>query len=231
MGGDWCKFHPISSIWCPLNRAPFPYKIWRGQYGQRFFVMRICNRSCQTALAYPVQQFKLISGSLKNFITTCSVWKATANKKIIRIRWVRIKIFYFLLLPHLYQFLHKRNADNTCLSITIVKYCLRKAACSAGKNDTLWCWLMTSGIKHSRYQESLSTSQQVKTTLAKFTKIEHHLRVFYQADQCHRPYSLCYPLEHKTLWYRAYFEAGLDLFTKALLCSDYLCMQVIFGWN
>jgi hypothetical protein len=66
-----------------------------------------------------------------------SEWIANANKKIIRIRGIRIKIFYFLLLLHLYQFLHKRNADNTCLSITIVKYSLRKAACSAGKNDTL----------------------------------------------------------------------------------------------
>jgi hypothetical protein len=35
-------------------------------------------------------------------------------KKIIRIRGPRIKMFHFLLLHHLYQFLHKRKADNTC---------------------------------------------------------------------------------------------------------------------
>jgi hypothetical protein len=63
-------------------------------------------------------------------------WIANANKKIIRIRGLRIKMFYFLLLHHLYQFLHKCKADNTCLSITIVNCSLRKAACSAGKTDT-----------------------------------------------------------------------------------------------
>jgi hypothetical protein len=36
----------------------------------------------------------------------------------------------------LYQLLQKSKADNTCLSITIVNCSLRKAACSAGKNDT-----------------------------------------------------------------------------------------------
>jgi hypothetical protein len=66
-----------------------------------------------------------------------SKWITNANKKIIRIRRLRVKMFYFLLLHHLYQLLQKSKADNTCLSITIVKYSLRKAACSAGKNDTL----------------------------------------------------------------------------------------------
>jgi hypothetical protein len=47
-------------------------------------------------------------------------------KKIIRIRGVRIKKFNFLLLHHLHQFLHKRKADSTCLSIAIVN-------CSYGK--------------------------------------------------------------------------------------------------
>ena len=65
-----------------------------------------------------------------------SKWIANANKKVIRIRRLRIKIFYFLLLHHLYQLLQKCKADNTCLSITIVSCSLRKAACSAGKNDT-----------------------------------------------------------------------------------------------
>lgn len=36
-------------------------------------------------------------------------------------------------------------------------------------------------------------------TPKKFTKIEHHLKVSYQACQRHSPYSLCYLLEHKTL--------------------------------
>jgi hypothetical protein len=65
-----------------------------------------------------------------------SKWIANANKKIIRIRGFRIKMFYFLLLHHLYQLLQKCKADNTCLLITIVNCSLRKAACSAGKNDT-----------------------------------------------------------------------------------------------
>ena len=36
-------------------------------------------------------------------------------------------------------------------------------------------------------------------TPTNFTKIEHHLKVSYQAPQRHSPYSLCYPLEHKAL--------------------------------
>jgi hypothetical protein len=36
-------------------------------------------------------------------------------------------------------------------------------------------------------------------TAANFTKIEHHLKVSYQAHQRHSPYLLCYPLEHKAL--------------------------------
>jgi hypothetical protein len=36
-------------------------------------------------------------------------------------------------------------------------------------------------------------------TPTNFTKIEHHLKVSYQAHQRHSPYSLCYPLEHKAL--------------------------------
>jgi hypothetical protein len=49
-----------------------------------------------------------------------SKWIANANKKIIRIRGLRVKMFYFLLLHHLYQLLQKCKADNSCLSITIV---------------------------------------------------------------------------------------------------------------
>jgi hypothetical protein len=40
-------------------------------------------------------------------------------KKIIRILRPRIKILYVLLLLDLYQFLHKRKADNTSLSNTV----------------------------------------------------------------------------------------------------------------
>jgi hypothetical protein len=63
-------------------------------------------------------------------------WIANANKKIIRIGGLRVKMSYFLLLHHLYQLLQNSKADNSCLSITIVNCFLRKAACSAGKNDT-----------------------------------------------------------------------------------------------
>ena len=76
------------------------------------------------------------SDLLKKMHCYGSKWIANANKKIIRIRGLRIKMFYFLLLHHLYQLLHNCKADNTCLSITIVNCSLRKAAGSAGKNDT-----------------------------------------------------------------------------------------------
>jgi hypothetical protein len=36
-------------------------------------------------------------------------------------------------------------------------------------------------------------------TPTNFTKIEHHLKVSYQAHQRHSPYSLCYLLKHKAL--------------------------------
>jgi len=41
-------------------------------------------------------------------------------KTIIRIPRARIKILDVLLLHNLYQFLHKRKADNTCRSNTMV---------------------------------------------------------------------------------------------------------------
>jgi hypothetical protein len=50
-----------------------------------------------------------------------------------------------------------------------------------------------------------------------YTKIQEHLRVSYQAHQLHIPESLCLFLEHKTLWYGAYFDGLLVLFAKALL--------------
>ncbi len=117
---------------------------------------------------------------------------------------------------------------------------------------------MTSGIEHSRYQESLPTSQRAHCTLrvrvsdlfskpqgkataganlylmatsANYIKRPQHLSVSYQAHKRHSPYSFCLPLEYKALWYRAYFEGSLDLFAKALLCLDDPCMQVIFSCN
>lgn len=76
-----------------------------------------------------------------------------------------------------------------------------------------------------------AASFYLMATPANYTKIRKHLRVSYQAHKRHSPYSPCLPLEHKALWYRAYFEGILDLFAKALLCLDDPCMQVIFSWN
>jgi hypothetical protein len=36
-------------------------------------------------------------------------------------------------------------------------------------------------------------------------------------------------LEQKTLWYKGYFEARLNLFSQAILYLDDPCMQVIFS--
>jgi len=89
--------------------------------------------SCIALSGAAIQTF---SDALKKMHCYGLKWIANANKKIIRIRGLRIKLFYFLLLHHLYQLLQKCKADNTCLSITIVNCSLRKAACSAGKNHT-----------------------------------------------------------------------------------------------
>jgi hypothetical protein len=62
-----------------------------------------------------------------------------------------------------------------------------------------------------------------------YSKIHEQLSLTYEADQHHSPYSLCLPLEHKALWYRAYFEGIVDLFENPLLCLDVQCMQVIFS--
>jgi len=62
-------------------------------------------------------------------------------KKIIRIRGPRINMFHFLLLHDLYQFLHKRKADNTRLSITIVNCSYGKLHAQPGKtihSDVCW---------------------------------------------------------------------------------------------
>jgi len=67
------------------------------------------------------------------------------------------------------------------------------------------------------------------TTAANYTKIGEHLSLSYQAHKRHIQYSLCLSLEQKTLCYRSYFEARLNLFAKAILCLDDPGMQVIFS--
>lgn len=64
-----------------------------------------------------------------------------------------------------------------------------------------------------------------------YSKIHQQLSLSYEADQHHSPCLLCLPLEHKALWYRAYFEGIFDLFENPLFCLDVQCMQVIFSWN
>jgi hypothetical protein len=114
--------------------------------------------------------------------------------------------------------------------------------------------LVISGIEHSSYQQSLPRLQRayctlrvsdpffkatrkgytgasfyLMTTAANYTKIGEHLNLSYQAHKRHIQYSLCLSLEQKTLCYRAYFEARLNLFAKAILCLDDPGMQVIFS--
>jgi hypothetical protein len=48
-------------------------------------------------------------------------------------------------------------------------------------------------------KDCTGASFYLMATPTNFTKIEHHLKVSYQACQRHSPYSLCYPLEHKAL--------------------------------
>ena len=59
------------------------------------------------------------SDPLKKMHYYGSKWITNANKKIIRIRGLLIKMLYFLLLHHLYQLLHKCKADNTCCRLRL----------------------------------------------------------------------------------------------------------------
>jgi hypothetical protein len=95
------------------------------------------------------------------------------------------------------------------VSITIVNCSLRLAVYFVGKKRYA---LMIAGYLRHRTQpvfRKLATitakrnytgaSFYLVATPTNFTKIEHHLKVSYQADQRHRPYSLCHFLEHKAL--------------------------------
>jgi hypothetical protein len=152
-----------------------------------------------------VPQFKLLYGPLKNTVLRLKMDSHCQLKKIIRVPRSLIKMLYVLVLHHLYQYLHKRKADNTRLSNTMVncsfgllltqpvkRYALMfardlryRTPQVLGKLSNIAASILYSASFRSFFYAArkvyTGASFYLMATATNYTKIREYLRLSYQA--------------------------------------------------